>query len=197
MANSARQLRLWGGLVAEIEIRIEVANIDAALAEIERRLENTAPVMGRIEGVMLDAVEQNFEEEGRPRWRGLAESTIRDRERKGSWPGKILQRSGRLATSVVSDSGNGYATVGSNLEYAAIHNFGGKIRQFAQTRFVNFRIDKRGRSRFSTRKNANLSQAVEYGDRTINIPARPFLALTPEDESEILFEIGDYLTSNL
>lgn len=183
--------------MAGIEIRVEVADIDAALAEIERRLEDTTPIMRKVSGVMLDAVEQNFEEEGRPRWVGLARSTIRDRQRKGYWPGRILQRTGRLASSVVRAFGNGFATVGTNLEYAAIQNFGGEIRQFAQTRFVNFRVDKRGRSRFSTRQKANLAQAVTYGDRRITIPARPFLALTDGDQEEILFEIGDYLTKNL
>lgn len=183
--------------MADIEIRIEVADIDAALAEIERRLEDTTPMMRKVSGVMLDAVKQNFEEEGRPRWVGLAKSTIRDRQRKGYWPGRILQRTSRLASSVVRAFGNGFATVGTNLEYAAIQNFGGEIRQFAQTRFVNFRIDKKGRSRFSTRANANLAQAVTYGDRRITIPPRPFLALTDGDQEEILFEIGDYLTRNL
>jgi phage virion morphogenesis protein len=123
--------------MADLEITIQVENIDRALREIARRIENTAPAMLEIKGVMLDAVEQNFEQEGadyrylQPHWVDLAPSTKKRRAAQGKWPGRILQVSGRLASSITGDSGNGFATVGTNLEYAAIHQFGGTIRQYA------------------------------------------------------------------
>jgi phage virion morphogenesis protein len=183
--------------MTQIEIQITVADLDSALDEIEARLGDLTPFMREVKGIMLDAVEQNFEEQGRPEWAGLTPSTIRQREREGKWPGKILQRSGRLASSIVGESGKDFATVGTNLEYAAIHQFGGEVQQFAQTRFVNFKVDSRGRSRFAPRGEANFAQAVTYGPRTFTIPARPFLALTADDENEILFALGEYLTQGL
>lgn len=183
--------------MADLEITIEVENIDRALQEIARRIENTAPAMRQIKGVMLDAVEQNFEEQGRPKWVDLAPSTKKQRAAQGKWPGKILQVSGRLASSITGESGNGFATVGTNLEYAAIHQFGGEITQYAQTRFVNFRIDKNGRSRFAKRKDANLAQAVTFRQRTINIPARPFLQFADDDLEEMLVVLSDHITRDL
>lgn len=183
--------------MADLEITIQVDDIDRALAEITRRLTNTAPAMRRIKGVMLDAVEQNFEEQGRPKWVDLSPATKAARASKGKWPGKILQVSGRLASSIVGESGNGFATVGTNLEYAPIHQFGGTITQYAQTRFVNFNIDSKGRSRFAKRKNANFAQAVTFRQRTINIPARPFLAFADDDLEEMLFVFADELTKGL
>jgi phage virion morphogenesis protein len=173
-----------------IEIEISVEDIDLALAEIVGRIENNAPGMQRVANVMLDAVEQNFAEEGRPKWADLAPSTKRQRAAKGRWPGFILQQTGRLASSVTTDSGNGYAAVGTNVEYAAIQQFGGTIRQYAQTRFVNF-DSKTGR--FARGGKANISQAVTYGEREINIPARPFLALADGDLEEIAIELGNWI----
>jgi phage virion morphogenesis protein len=183
--------------MTDLEIIIQVDDIDRALREIARRIENTAPAMREIKGVMLDAVEQNFEEEGRPKWVDLAPSTKKRRAAQGKWPGRILQVSGRLASSITGESGNGFATVGTNLEYAAIQQFGGTIRQYAQSRFINFRIDSQGRSRFAKRKDANLAQAVTFRERTINIPARPFLRFTDGDLDEMLVVLSDHITQGL
>ena len=82
--------------------------------------------MRQIAGIMADAVEENFEKEGRPeRWPPLARSTIKQREKQGHWPGKILQRTGSLASSVSSESDTHSASVGTNKPYAAIQQFGG------------------------------------------------------------------------
>jgi phage virion morphogenesis protein len=77
-------------------------------------------------GIMADSVEENFEGQGRPKWRSLAASTVRQRSKEGSWPGKILQRSGSLAQSVTRHSDATSATVGTNKNYAAIQHFGGQ-----------------------------------------------------------------------
>jgi phage virion morphogenesis protein len=183
--------------MADLEITIQVDDLDRAMTEIARRLGNTGPAMRRIKDVMLDAVEQNFEEEGRPKWVDLAPSTKAARARKGKWPGPILQVSGRLASSIVGDSDKDSATVGSNLEYAAIQQFGGTIVQHAHTRWVNFHIDKEGRSRFAKRSKANFAQAVTFGQRSITIPARPFLDLTDSDLEEMLIVLGEYLVEGL
>ena len=56
--------------------------------------------MKHIAGIMLDSVEENFEKEGRPdKWTSLAKPTIKQRIKKGYWPGRILQVRGELAAS--------------------------------------------------------------------------------------------------
>ncbi|MEW5819919.1 MAG: phage virion morphogenesis protein [Cyanobacteriota bacterium] len=75
---------------------------------------------------MMDSVEENFAQQGRPKWKGLAESTKKQRKKEGKWPGIILQKSqGGLAQSITSEYGDDYAIVGTNKVYAAIHQFGG------------------------------------------------------------------------
>lgn len=156
-----------------IDIRIDNAAALAALTRLEQAAANRAPLMRAIAGVMADAVEENFAQEGRPKWQGL--------KPPGRPGGKILQKSGQLAASVVSDSDNDSAVVGSNKKYAAIHQFGGKTRAH----------EIRPRNK----------KALAFGGRVLSkvnhpgsdIPARPFLMLTPGDESEIEQTALDYL----
>lgn len=84
--------------------------------------------MTEIAGIMLDAVEENFEKEGRPEtWTPLADVTVEDRREKGFGPEHpILQRTGTLAASVQAESNREEATVSTNLRYAAIQHFGGE-----------------------------------------------------------------------
>lgn len=83
--------------------------------------------MKNIAGIFASAAEDNFAEEGRPdKWQDLSKVTKKLREKKGKWPGQILQVSGQLASSVNTYYDNDSAVIGSNLEYAAIHQLGGK-----------------------------------------------------------------------
>ena len=109
-----------------IEIRIDNKAVEEALLKVASKCEDMKPLMKNIAGIMADAVEENFKQEGRPdKWKELAESTIKKRKRKGHWPDKILQVEGQLATSITTQYDNESAIIGSNLEYAAIHQLGG------------------------------------------------------------------------
>ena len=106
-----------------IRIHIDDSDIRDGLRRLKERSSNLRPVMTQIAGDMADAVEQNFESEGRPKWKPLHPSTIKQRQKKGKWPGKILQVTGRLAASVSQKSTANRAIVGTNVAYA------GKMQQ--------------------------------------------------------------------
>ena len=109
-----------------IEIRIDNKAVEEALLKVASKCEDLRPLMKNIAGIMADAVEENFEQEGRPdKWQELAESTIKHRKKTKHWPGKLLQVEGQLATSITTQYDNESAIIGSNLEYAAIHQLGG------------------------------------------------------------------------
>jgi len=96
------------------------------LQKLVSKTENLRPLMKNIAGIMMDSVEENFEKEGRPeKWQGIAKSTIKQRTKKGYWPGRILQVRGELAASITSKYDENSALVGTNKVYAAIHQFGG------------------------------------------------------------------------
>lgn len=109
-----------------ITITLDSARLTAAFKRLAASGRDLSPAMRMAAGIMADSVEENFEAEGRPRWKSLAASTVRQRSKEGSWPGKILQRRGDLARSITRHSDATSATVGTNSVYAAIHQFGGQ-----------------------------------------------------------------------
>ncbi|MDD3238388.1 MAG: phage virion morphogenesis protein [Candidatus Gastranaerophilales bacterium] len=110
-----------------IEIRIDNKAVEETLLKVASKCEDMKPLMKNIAGIMANAVEENFEQEGRPhKWQELAESTIKKRKKTKHWPGRILQVEGQLATSITTQYDNESAVIGSNLAYAAIHQLGGQ-----------------------------------------------------------------------
>ncbi len=110
-----------------IEIKIDNKELNQVLDKLFEKTSNLRPLMKNIAGIMADAVEENFKQEGQPdKWEELKKVTIKVRTKKGYWPGKILQMRGELAASITTKYDESSATIGSNKEYAAIHQFGGQ-----------------------------------------------------------------------
>lgn len=159
-----------------IEIEIDSAATRDALERLIAAAKNPAPLMRGIAAVLMDAVEENFAQQGRPKWQGL---------KPGDRQGQILQDTGRLASSISPSSDATSAMVGTNVKYAAIHQFGGQTRPHV-IRPKNKR-------------------ALAFGGRVVrsvnhpgsNIPARPFLMLTENDHAEIEATVEDYLRQAL
>ena len=124
-----------------IEIEFDNNEVHEKLLDLAKKTENLRPLMKNIAGIFAYSTEENFKEEGRPdKWLDLAEST-------------------KLAASINTYYDNDSAVIGSNLEYAAIHQLGGQA----------------GRN------------------KSVEIPARPYLKLTDDDYNEINHEIEKYL----
>ena len=110
-----------------IEIKIDNKAVESKLLDLAQKSENLRPLMKNIAGIFAYSTEENFKNEGRPdKWPELSESTIKQRTKNKQWPGMILQVSGQLASSVNTYYDNDSAVIGSNLDYAAIHQFGGQ-----------------------------------------------------------------------
>ncbi|AFH47806.1 Mu-like prophage protein GPG [Ignavibacterium album JCM 16511] len=145
-------------------------------------------LMVSIAETMRVAVLKNFETQGnrigKP-WQRLSPVTIKQREKKGYWPGKILQRTGQLKRSILSSYGDDYAQVSTNLIYAAIQNYGGIIHRSSLKTYL--------------RKKREGKEAKKPGRnkmRSIRIPARPFMKLNDQDLEKIKSKIINALTKN-
>jgi phage virion morphogenesis protein len=138
-----------------INIHVDERRFKSKIKKLQGKATKSAPLMRAIVGDMLDAVEENFEQQGRPRWRPLKPQTITQRIKANKWPGRILQRSGKLAASISGRHLARVAIVGTNVKYAKTQQEGNKKR---------------------------------------NIPARPYLKLTPNDIKAIERKIHKYLT---
>ena len=108
----------------EIEVRLE-ENITQKLNEIQKKLGDLTPVFNQIGHTLIYIVEENFESEsflGKP-WTPLKDSTKKQKAKKGYK--KILQNRGHLAESIDFEASKNKLVLGTNVEYAAIHQFGG------------------------------------------------------------------------
>ena len=109
-----------------IEIRLDNKKVEEALLELAQKTSNLRPLMKNIAGIMADSTEENFKEEGRPKWQDLSEVTKTARRKTGHYPGQILQVSGQLALSITTQYDDESAVIGSNTVYATIQQLGGK-----------------------------------------------------------------------
>ena len=109
-----------------IEIKIDNQEINQRLLELAHRGENLRPLMKNVAGILAYSTEENFANEGRPKWVDLAESTKKKRQKTGHYPGQTLQVTGQLASSISTLYDEDSAIIGSNLDYAAIHQLGGQ-----------------------------------------------------------------------
>lgn len=136
---------------------------------------------------MRESVRENFEVGGRF---SKAGSVIGGTSKwaKGKFGGSLI-RTGNLRDSITSKSDENGAQVGTNLKYAAIHNFGGKIKEHdvvaRNGRALKFVVS--GKTLF--RKKAHIP--------TMDIPARPFMVVQPEDIEGFKETILEHLTGDV
>lgn len=99
-------------------IEIQINNIANVLNQIDSLgaglSDNRYLLMKQLAGTMHHVVRQNFRQGGRPKWLGLEYRN-----------GKPLIDTGALRDNINQAYDNDTALVGTNMVYAAIHNFGG------------------------------------------------------------------------
>lgn len=148
-------------------------DLEKALKALEARVKRRSPLMEQIADIMMNAVDENFIQGGRPAWEPLK---YRD--------GKPLMVTRRLHGSITPWHDNDSAVVGTNVIYARIHNQGGKTRPH----------EIRPRNRRALRFNGRFATKVNHPGS--DIPARPFLTLTDHDMDEIHQAVIDFMTGH-
>lgn len=121
---------------------------------------------------------------------------VRNDYLKGPRPEKLGVRSDRLWKSIrrndASADGNTItSSIGTNVEYAAIHEFGGTIRRVQLAGSVRLRTDakgnlirnERGGAVFASKKHKRAQNAPYAGGKRFDIvmPARPYLRPAIQD----------------
>lgn len=131
-------------------------------------------------------IQECFEKEQSPdgvKWKPLSEARHKERSKKGSY--KILSDTGELRRSIRYRAFNNYVIIGSNLKYARIHQFGGKI---------TITHKRWGRYKHTYSKNKREGQMYFHSyPITFNIPARPYLGVTQADKQHITSMFSQYL----
>ncbi len=152
--------------MSSISVRID-GDMDKLIARLNQMSGiDKAGIMNAIaEGIRTSTLER-FRSEESPegtKWKPSIRAT-----RQG---GKTLTKSAGLKNSIRAQADGSGAAVGTNMAYAATHQFGDeRTIRAKKSRYLRFQIGDRWVSVPSVR---------------VNIPARPFLGISKEDEEEI------------
>lgn len=90
------------------------------LERVRKRARDRKRAMRKAADLMVESVQRNFDEGGRPRWQAHAEST----RRRLVGPQRVLYRSGALRGSFKPTATNDEASADSSTAYGARHHFG-------------------------------------------------------------------------
>lgn len=104
--------------------------------------------------------------------------------------GKTLEETARLRDSLDYDATSTGVAVGTNVVYAAIHQFGGVIKVAGRTQSIFHQLNKAGtgfnrKGRFVRRSQSNFQRDVTVGPYEITMPARPYLGISGQDGADI------------
>jgi phage gpG-like protein len=209
--------------MAGVTVQVDDRAVQIGLGDL-RAAVTDYPALLRIAGnLMRGSVAHTFRDEGSPAgsWPRLALSTLK---KKGYTAGhKLLIMSGRLFGSITYLVTGNTLTVGTNVVYAGVHQFGSadrsggsigaqakiagrgvKVSAHDALRVVPFRkygkdqrLGSDGKTRSVRVRAQGPDAATRYGvkahTRHQNIPARPFLVFRPEDPQNIASGMEAYL----
>ncbi|MFC3074683.1 phage virion morphogenesis protein [Shinella pollutisoli] len=140
---------------------------------LEGAMETTTPVMSAIGTGLVGSTHMRFVRQTDPD--GAAWAALDPEYAQGKRNTRILTESGRLRDSINSRPGPREVRVGTNVIYAAIHQFGGTIKP-KNASHLWFRF----------------GGALVRAD-SVTLPARPYLGISADDETMIAETIIDFL----
>lgn len=132
---------------------------------LENGMERTEPLMDAIGTGVAGSTHLRFVSQSDPE--GGSWTALNPGYAAGKRNSRILTESGRLRDSINARSSKNEARVGTNLVYAAIHQFGGTITPKSSSHLF-FRIG-----------------GVPVAAKSVTIPARPYLGISADDETMI------------
>ncbi len=158
-----------------IEIKLDDREVLDYLHQLQQRTSDMTPALQEIGEYLIKSTKERFgtgtAPDGTP-WAKNSDLTLS--RKKGTQP--LIGESQQLSTKFSYFIGNNELTFGSPVEYAAIQQFGAGQGDS-------------GRGSYETKKG---SFPIPWGD----IPPRPFIGISDEDQVEILDIISGYLSAD-
>ena len=177
---------------AMLDVTVDVSTVGQALEELGKRLDSMRVPLLDIAEYLHQSTDSRARRQvgpdGSP-WAPLSPRTLA--RKKGN---KTLREGGALLDTLRHQVAGDELQFGTDRPYGAIHQFGGKIEHAARSQQVYFK-EKGGvvGNRFVKKSKSNFAQWVSHGARTTQMPARPYLGLSAEDETEVLEIVASYL----
>lgn len=164
----------------DMRIEIDDARLQEVLAKSIERCENKQQALRAVGAIVRESIRTNFREGGRPeKWdaskRGEADSI--PKRRVGT-----LRDTNRLMNSFTIKADQERVIVGTNVVYAATHNYGAEKYSFGTVVAKVPEHYRTFRGRFKIKVKAHdRKMKLPWG----TIPARPFMHITTDDIADI------------
>lgn len=178
-----------------VEFKYDFSEVLQRLQQLNQKLQNMSEPMKDIGEYLVYDTQRRFDEGRSPNgtpWAPLQVSHIaahlaikkslsNKAGREAASARKTLVKTQRLRDSIYPDAGRDYVRIGTSAPYAAIHQFGGKTSPHII----------RPKRKQALAWPGGIAKRVNHpGSR---IPARPFMGVSNENQSEILQIINSYL----
>lgn len=158
-----------------VTIKVDDREIMNSMDRLARFGQDQRVALQRISHRMLQAVEENFAKQGRPKWTPMTSST---KSKRGSGA-KLLQDTGKLAASIRPFHGTHLAGVGTNKKYGVFQQLGTKPYAIKP---------KKKKALYFIGAPRPLKEVHHPG-----LPARPFLSMTESDKLDIIHIIDSHI----
>jgi len=161
----------------DIEMTITDKAVLENFSKLERSMKDTTPVMSAIGTGLVASMTRRFVSQTGPD--GAPWAALNPGYAAGKKNTRILTESGRLRGSLTFNAGKDSVNAGTNVIYAAIHNFGGTISAKGGGRLAFFIGGRMVRP------------------TSVTIPARPFAGISAEDEVMISDTVTGFVKRHL
>jgi phage virion morphogenesis protein len=185
--------------MAGVTLEFDAVAALAVVNEAAAALADPAPMLRDIGEFLLIAHDQRFASQASPDgtpWQALSPAYLKRKKKNRD---KILVLDGFLKNTLRYQVNNNELLFGTNRIYGAIMHFGGSIDVAARSQQAYFRQDgKTGDvgNQFVSKRKSNFAQWVTIGAYTIQIPARPWLGISDDDNYAIAGIATRYLMPN-
>jgi phage gpG-like protein len=197
-------------------VQVDESRVVVALGRFRLSLAQNQELMEEIGAAQLVSIRRTFREQGSPAgsWVPLAESTIRSNPKKYGAGHKLLIGRSNLLNSIGYHAQPGSVVLGTNLKYAAVHQFGSRDRGVG----IGPRTEAQSRTTVAVKAHSYARLSAELGagrlgghrrlirgprnqrqvsvsahTRHQNIPPRPYLVFRPEDPKRICGMVTRYV----
>lgn len=185
--------------MAGVTLEFDAVAALAVVNEVAAALADPAPMLRDIGEFLLIAHDQRFASQASPDgtpWQALSPAYLKRKKKNRD---KILVLDGFLKNTLRYQVNNNELLFGTNRIYGAMMHFGGSIDVAARSQQAYFRQDgKTGDvgNQFVSKRKSNFAQWVTIGAYTIQIPARPWLGISDDDNYAIAGIATRYLMPN-
>lgn len=164
-----------------LTLTLDRAGFDATISKLLAGVTDFSPVSGAIATLLENSVRRNFREGGRPNtW--PASKRADGQAGYGNESGQTLVDTARLMNSIVGIGDKDSAQVGTNVDYAAAHNFGVDKEITQQVREHVRRITQA----FGKPIEQTAVQVKSHSrKRHMKLPQREFMLVQDEDWQDI------------